>query len=81
MLLEMLESLLPLHAILQELLQRNNLIHIAELEFRALPSVIELELQGLPLDAQACRAMMEEKKARALAIAQSLQAEAQNAGF
>ncbi|MDD5734985.1 MAG: DNA polymerase, partial [Methanothrix soehngenii] len=73
--------LLPLHAILQELLQRNNLIHIAELEFRALPSVIELELQGLPLDAQACRAMMEEKKARALAIAQSLQAEAQNAGF
>jgi DNA polymerase-1 len=73
--------LLPLHAILHELLQKNELEHIAELEFRALPSVIELELQGLPLDAQACRAMMEEKKARALAIAQSLQAEAQNAGF
>ena len=73
--------LLPLHVILQELLQKNELEGIAELEFRALPSVIELELQGLPLDAQACRAMMEEKKARALAIAQSLQTEAQKAGF
>jgi len=73
--------LLPLHGILQELLQKNDLCNVAELEFRALPSVIELELQGLPLDAQACRAMMKEKKAQAQAIAQVLQAEAQRAGF
>ena len=73
--------LLPLHDILQELLQKNKLEHIAELEFRALPSVIELELQGLPLDTRACRSMMEQKKGQAQAIAQSLQAEAQKAGF
>lgn len=73
--------LLPLHDILQKLLQKNKLEHIAELEFRALPSVIELELQGLPLDTQACRAMMEQKKGQAQTIAQSLQAEAQKAGF
>ena len=73
--------LLPLHDILQELLQKNKLEHIAELEFKALPSVIELELQGLPLDTQACRSMMEQKKAQAQTIAQSLQAEAQKAGF
>ena len=73
--------LLPLQGILQELLQKNDLTHIAELEFRVLPSVIELELQGLPLDTQACRTMMKEKKAQAQAIAQSLQAEAQKAGF
>jgi DNA polymerase-1 len=73
--------LLPLHDILQKLLQKNKLEHIAELEFRALPSVIELELQGLPLDTQACRSMMELKKCQAQAIAQSLQAEAQRAGF
>lgn len=73
--------LLPLHDILQELLQKNKLEQIAELEFRALPSVIELELQGLPLDTQACRAMMEQKKTQAQEIAQSLQVEAQRAGF
>lgn len=73
--------LLPLHAILQELLQKNNLEHIAKLEFGALPSVIELELSGLPLDVQACRSLMEQKKAQAQTLAQSLQAEAQRAGF
>ena len=73
--------LLPLQSILQELLQKNGVEQIAELEFKALPSVIELELQGLPLDTHACRAMMVEKKSQAQAIAQSLQAEAQKAGF
>jgi DNA polymerase-1 len=73
--------LLPLHDILQELLLKNGLEQIAELEFKALPSVIELELQGLPMDTQACRSMMEQKKDQAQAIAQSLQAEAQKAGF
>lgn len=73
--------LLPLHDILEELLQKNKLEHIAELEFRALPSVIELELMGLPLDTQACRAMMEQKKTQAQNLAQNLQAEAQRAGF
>ena len=73
--------LLPLHDILEELLQKNKLEHIAELEFRALPSVIELELMGLPLDTQACRAMMEQKKTQAQNLAQSLQVEAQRAGF
>ena len=73
--------LLPIHDILQELLQKNNLEHIAELEFRALPSVIEMELTGLPLDTQACRVMMEQKKTQAQNLAQSLQAEAQRAGF
>jgi DNA polymerase I len=73
--------LLPLHDILQKLLQKNNLEHIANLEFRTLPSVIELELQGLPLDIQACRAMMEQKKAQVQEIAQSLQVEAERAGF
>ena len=73
--------LLPLHDIFQELLQKNNLTHIAELEFRALPSVIELELSGLPLDTQACRSLMDQKKAQAQDLLQRLQAEAQGAGF
>jgi DNA polymerase-1 len=73
--------LLPLHDILQELLQKNKLEHIAELEFRALPSVIEMELTGLPLDTQACKTLMEQKKLQAQELLQKLQAEAQKAGF
>ena len=73
--------LLPLHDILQELLRKNELEHIAELEFRALPSVIEMELTGLPLDTQACRSLMEQKKLQAQELLQKLQAEAQRAGF
>jgi DNA polymerase-1 len=73
--------LLPLHEILMELLQKNKLEHIAELEFTALPSVIEMELTGLPLDTQACRSLMEQKKTQAQVLLQKLQAEAQKAGF
>ena len=73
--------LLPLHDILLELLQKNKLEHIAELEFRALSSVIEMELTGLPLDTQACRSLMEQKKLQAQELLQSIQAEAQKAGF
>jgi DNA polymerase-1 len=73
--------LLPLHDVLQELLQKNNLGNIAELEFKALPSVVEIELQGLPLDAKACSTMKREKEALALAIEHKLQVEAQEAGF
>ena len=73
--------LLPLHNILQDLLQKNNLMHTADLEFRALPSVIEMELTGLPLDTQACRALMDQEKAQAQEMLQKLQAEAQRAGF
>ena len=73
--------LLPLYDILQELLKKNTLEHIAELEFRALPSVIEMELTGLPLDTQACKTLMEQKKLQTQGLLQKLQAEAQNAGF
>ncbi|NPV62816.1 MAG: hypothetical protein HPY61_09345 [Methanotrichaceae archaeon] len=73
--------LLSLHQILLELLQKNHLEHIAELEFGALPSVIEMELSGLPLDIPACKAMMEQKEAQAQEIAQRLQEEARKAGF
>jgi len=73
--------LLPLHDIFQELLQKNKLGHIAELEFKTIPSVIELELQGLLLDTQACKAFMVQKETQAQEIAQILQYEAQIAGF
>jgi len=70
--------LLPLHDILQELLKRNGLEQIAELEFRVIPSVIELELRGLPLDVEACRAMIDEKRLQLQKITQNFQARGLN---
>ena len=73
--------LLPLHSILLELLQKNSLEQVADLEFKALPSVIEMELTGLPLDIQACNVLMEQNKTHAQELLHKLQAEAQKAGF
>lgn len=73
--------LLPLYDVLSELLRKNGLEEVAELEFRALPAVMELELQGLPLDGGATRAMLEKEKAKVQVIAHDLQAEAQCNGF
>jgi DNA polymerase I len=75
------EILLPLQEILQELLGRNGLEHIAEMEFRALTAVVELELTGLPIDSGATRGMMEAKNSQIQALAQELQEEALRNGF
>jgi DNA polymerase I len=75
------EVLLPLHKILQELLQKNNLEHIAELEFKALPAVVEIELTGLPIDSKATRSLMEAKRAEAQTLLQDLQQEALVNGY
>lgn len=73
--------LLPLYSILQELLQKNELTHIADMEFEVLPVVLELELQGLPLDEPACKAMLEQKRMVVQKLRDSLQAEAKSKGF
>lgn len=73
--------LLPLHDILQELLKKNELEDIAEMEFRAIPAVIEMELQGLPLDASRAMALQEQKSASMLQLSQELQEEVQKAGY
>jgi DNA polymerase I len=75
------EILLPLHDILLELLSKNGLESIADVEFSALPAIVELELNGLPIDSGGARAVMEAKKIQARALAQELQEEAQNKGF
>ncbi|MHB8117962.1 MAG: DNA polymerase [Methanothrix sp.] len=75
------EVLLPLHDILQELLRKNKLEHIADLEFKTLPAVVEVELTGLPIDANATMAMMEVKRSQALDLMQELQEVALMNGF
>lgn len=75
------EVLLPLHAILQELLIKNTLMRVAELEFRTISPVVEMELSGIYLDADAARELMQEKEARMVEAFLELQAEAKKNGF
>lgn len=75
------EVLLPLHAILQELLIKNTLMRVAELEFRTISPVVEMELSGIYLDDDAARALMKEKEARMVKVFLELQAEAKKNGF
>jgi DNA polymerase-1 len=75
------EVLLPLHNILTDLLKKNRLEHIGDLEFRALPAVVEIELAGLPIDMQAAIALMEAKSMQAQQLVQELQDEAVENGF
>ena len=75
------EVLLQLHTILQELLIKNTLMRVAELEFRTISPVVEMELSGIYLDADASRALILEKEARMVEVFFEIQAEAKKNGF
>jgi DNA polymerase-1 len=73
--------LLPLHSILQELIVKNGLGRVAELEFRTVSSVVEMELAGIYLDADLARALMLERESQLIRAIIDLQAEAKKNGF
>lgn len=57
--------LLPLQEILAELLRRNGLERVAEIEFGCVPSTAEIELAGLPFDREAAEGMLGPARAEA----------------
>jgi DNA polymerase I len=73
--------LIPLYKILRKLIVKNNLDKIAELEFRTLSPVIEMQLCGLYLDADAARALISEKEAVLVEAFGDLQKESKRSGF
>ncbi|MGD9566622.1 MAG: DNA polymerase [Methanothrix sp.] len=73
--------LIPLHQILVELLTKNHLEKVAEVEFTTIPSIVEIELAGIPLDIKATKILLDEKQMLARTILSTLQIEAQKAGF
>lgn len=75
------EVLLPLHGILSELLRMNRLEDVAELEFKTLAPVVEIELSGLPIEGKATLDMMDNKSAQSQKLMQELQDDAQRSGF
>jgi len=75
------QVLLPLHAILRELLAKNELEKVAGLEFSALSPIAEMEISGMYLDADSARALISEKEAQIIKAFGDMQAEARKRGF
>ena len=75
------EVLLPLHKILQELIAKNNLEKVAELEFMTISPIVEMELSGINLDAEAAGSLISEKQSQLVKAVLDLQAEAKSNGY
>jgi DNA polymerase I len=75
------QVLLPLYAIFKELIAKNDLERVAELEFRTISPVVEMELCGINLDVDAANALIFEKEEELLEAIFGLQGEAKRNGF
>jgi len=73
--------LLPLHEVQAELLRKNGLEEVARLEFDCLPALVEMELAGMPFDAEAARKLQAEKEAGLHEVTEKLTKAAKEAGF
>ena len=73
--------LLPLHTIFQVLIEKNHLEKIADLEFRTISPVVEMELSGICFDCEAAKALISEKESQLVEVFINLQAEAKANGF
>lgn len=73
--------LLPLHDIFAELLARNGLQRVADLEFQAISSIVELEISGIHLDCSAARSMVSEAENEICNLVWTMQDEARKRGF
>jgi DNA polymerase-1 len=73
--------LLPLHNILAELLARNGLQKIADLEFGAVCSLAEMEISGIFLDCDQARGIVEQEENEICNLFWTMQDEARKKGF
>jgi len=73
--------LLPLHGILSELLARNSLQKIAELEFKAASSLAEMQISGIHLDCQQAKAFVSREEGEICNLVWTMQEEARKKGF
>lgn len=65
--------LLPLHGILNRLIKLNRLQKTARIEFDCIPAVIEIEMSGMPFDAEKAQTLLEEALERQTFLYQELQ--------
>lgn len=68
--------LLPLHSLFQDLIQRNQLERVSELEFWTLSPMIEMALSGICFDCDGSRALIMKKEVQLVRTFMDIQAEA-----
>jgi len=73
--------LLPLHDILAALLAKNDLQKIADLEFRAVSSLAEMEISGIYLDCDQAKRIVENEENEICNLLGTVQDEARKKGF
>jgi DNA polymerase-1 len=73
--------LLPLHDIMDALLAKNGLHRIADLEFRAVCSLAEMEISGIYLDCDQAKRIVEEEENEICNIIWTVHDEARRKGF
>ena len=73
--------LLPLHDILAALLAKNGLLKIADLEFRAVCSLVEMEITGIYLDSDQAKRKVEDEENEICNLVWTVHDEARKKGF
>lgn len=73
--------LLPVYCILAELLARNDLQRIADMEFRAIPSLAEMEVTGIGLNAIDAKSQVRDLEGEVCNLVWTMQDEAKKKGF
>lgn len=73
--------LLPLHDILAELISKNDLQKVADLEFRAISAMVEMEISGIHLDCSQAKSMVSEEENEICDLVWTMQDEARKKGF
>jgi DNA polymerase I-like protein with 3'-5' exonuclease and polymerase domains len=74
-------TLLPLYEILAELIERNDLQRIADLEFRAISSIVEMETAGIAMDSDQARRMVSQDEKEIVDLVWTMQDEARRKDF
>ena len=73
--------LLPIYCILSELLAKNDLQRIADLEFRAVPSLVEMEVTGIELNGADAQSLVLDLEGEVCNLVWTMQDEAIKKGF
>ncbi|OPY47287.1 MAG: DNA polymerase I [Methanosaeta sp. PtaU1.Bin016] len=73
--------LLPIHSILEQLIDKNCLQKIADLEFKAISSLAEMEISGIYLDPRGASTILGQRENELCDLVWTMQDEAQRKGF
>ncbi len=73
--------LLPLHGILADLITKNSLQRVADLEFQAISSIVEMEVSGILMNCELAKGIVVQEENEICNLVWTMQDEARKKGF